>query len=383
MQPAKAGLRLGARRLRSPAPVVRMKLPVSHLTPGMRLAKPVYGQKGQILLNKGVELTISYILGLKRHNVLAVVVEGIIDISEQQAQLILEDSIRAQAMSSLQNFFSANECPKDLSKVFDSVHSIMDEILAGKIPSHGLAEISTTDTYTFAHSIDVCAFSIFMGVNHGYKKKALLKLGIGSILHDLGKTKITPEILNKPGKLTDEEFAEIKKHPVFGYNMLIDEFTDSLSGRSLEIVLNHHERYDGSGYPNGIKGGEISDMATICALSDVYSAMTTDRIYRKAFPVNEAYEMVMTSGDRSFDMRLVKLFANCIIPFPVGTLVMLSNGVTAQVTALNRNLPFRPHLITLASKQRIDLGTELSLVIKRTLSNDEARAAFIRFELGK
>jgi HD-GYP domain-containing protein (c-di-GMP phosphodiesterase class II) len=349
----------------------------------MRLAKPVYGMKGQILLNRGVELTVSYILGLKRHNVLAVVVDGIIDIDEQEAENILEERIRAQAMAAIQSWVLSSSRQKEFSSVVDSVDSIVDEILSGKVPASGLAEISTTDTYTFAHSIDVCAFSVYMGLNYGYKRNALLKLGIGSILHDLGKTRILPEILNKPGKLTDEEFEEIKNHPLFGYDMLIDEAADQLTDSSLEIVLNHHERHDGSGYPRGIRGHEISDMAAICALSDVYSAMTTERVYRKAFSPSEAYEMVMTCGDRNFKMRLVRLFATCVCPYPVGTLVLLSNGEIAQVTATNRNLPFRPVITTLISKERIDLGTELSLVIKRALTNDESRAAFIRFKLGK
>lgn len=358
-----------------------MRLPVSHLTPGMRLVRPVYGLKGQMLLNRGVELSTSYILGLRRHNVLAVTVEGVIDIDEREAENILEESIRSQAMASIQNWVQANRWQKNFSAVVDSVNSIVDEILSGKIPSGGLAEISSADVYTFAHSVDVCAFSIYMGLSYGYKKNALITLGIGSILHDLGKTQVLPEILNKPGKLTDEEFEEIKCHPVFGYNMLIDNATGQLRDSSLEIVLNHHERGDGSGYPRGIKGNEISDMATICALSDVYSAMTTERVYRKALPANEAYEMIMTYGDRQFKMRLVRLFATCVCPFTVGTLVLLSTGEIAQVTATDRNLPFRPVIVLLKSKEQVDLRKELSVVIKRVLTDDEVRAAIVRFKL--
>lgn len=359
-----------------------MKLPVSHLTPGMKLARPVYGLKGQMLLNRGVELTSSYIQGLKSHHILAVTVEGIIGLNEREAENILDEAIRAQAMQSVQNWAQSNRKKDDFSAVTDNVDSIVDEVLSGKIPAGGLAEISTSDIYTFAHSIDVCAYSVYMGLHYGYKKSALLMLGIGSILHDLGKTKIPPEILHKPGKLTDDEFEEIKNHPVFGYNMLLDEVSDELSDSSLEIVLNHHERFDGSGYPNGIKGNEISDMVTMCALSDVYSAMTTDKVYRKALPANEAYEMILTYGDRQFKMRLIRLFATCICPYSVGTLVLLSTGGLAQVTANNSNLPFRPVIAMLDSKKQVDLSRELSIVIKRVLTDDEAKAALVRFKLG-
>jgi len=359
-----------------------MKLPVSHLTPGMKLARPIYGLKGQMLLNRGVELTTSYILGLRRHKILAVMIESILGLDEHDTENILEENVRIQAMASIETWVQNNKGQQKLSPVMDSVNSIVDEILSGKIPSGGLAEISTADAYTFAHSIDVCAFSVYMGLNYGYQKKALLKLGIGSILHDLGKTKVSLEILNKPDKLTDQEMDEIKNHPLFGYNMLINNLSDQLCDTSLDIVLGHHERYNGSGYPKGIKGDEIGDMTTICALADVYSAMTTDRVYRRAFPANEAYELIMTCGDLDFKMRLVRLFATCVCPYPVDTLVLLSTGEMGQVTANNRNLPFRPVVTLIESEEQVDLGKELSVVVKRALTDDEAKAALIRYALG-
>ena len=358
-----------------------MKLPVSHLVPGMRLSRPVYGLKGQMLLNRGVELTLSYISGLKRNNVLAITVESMPGFDDMEAEEILEESVRVRAMASILNWVETTKKRKQFVDVVDNVTSITEEILSGKIPSGGLAEISTADVYTFAHSIDVCAFSIYMGLYYGYKKDDLLKLGIGSILHDLGKAKIPPEILNKPGKLTDEELEEIKNHPVFGYNMLMDNISDQLSENSLEIVLNHHERYNGTGYPRGIKRDEIGDMASICALSDIYNAMTTERVYRKAFPPNEAYELIMTYGENNFKLRLIKLFSSCVCPYPVATLVLLSTGEIACVIATNRNLAFRPVVKVLESGERIDLSSELSVVIKRSLTPEEAQSTIVRYSL--
>ncbi len=363
-----------------------MKLPVSHLLPGMRLSRPVYGQKGQLLLNRGIELTSSYIRGLRDHQVLAVSIEsmpyGKLVLDDYVAEMILEESVRAQAMVSIQNWVETNRKQKEFASVVESVTTIVDEILNGKIPSGGLAEISAADSYTFAHSIDVCAFSVYMGINYGYKKKDLLTLGIGSILHDLGKTKVSPEILNKPGPLTDEEFNEVKNHPAWGYDMLTEGASGQVSDNSLEIVLNHHERHDGSGYPRGLKEKEIGDMAGICAISDVYNAMTTERVYRKAFPPNETYEMIMTYADRYIKYELVKLFSTCVYPYPVETLVLLSTGKVGCVTAANRNLPFRPVVTVLGTGERVDLREELSVVIERALIPDEARAAFLRFADG-
>jgi HD-GYP domain-containing protein (c-di-GMP phosphodiesterase class II) len=272
-----------------------------------------------------------------------------------------------------------NRKGKQFFDIVDSVGSITEEILSGKIPSGGLAEISTSDVYTFAHSIDVCAFSVYMGLHCGYKKDDLLKLGIGSILHDLGKTKIPPEILNKPGRLTDEELGEIRNHPVFSYNLLMDSVSDQLSDSSLEIVLNHHERYNGSGYPRGIKKDEISDMSTICALSDIFNAMTTERVYRKAFAPNEAYELIMTYGNLNFKLGLIRLFSVCVCPYPISTLVRLSTGQVGCVTATNRNLPFRPIITVPETHERIDLSKELSVVIRRALTAEEAQSAIIKY----
>lgn len=363
-----------------------MKLPVSYLIPGMQLSRPVYGQKGQLLLNRGVELTSSYIKGLKEHKVLAVSVGslpcGMLEMDDQEAELVLEESIRAQAMASIQSWVETNRKQDKFAGVVESVTTIVDEIISGKIPSGGLAEISAADAYTFAHSIDVCVFSVYMGLNFGYKKDDLLTLGKGSILHDLGKTRVSPEILNKPGRLTDEEFEEVKNHPAWGYEMLTKNVSNQMSDAVLEIVLNHHERYNGSGYPGGLKGDAISDMAGICALSDVYNAMTTERVYRKAFPSNEAYEMLMTYGDRDVKYELVQLFSTSVYPFPIDTLVLLSTGKVACVTAINRNLPFRPVVDLLGTGERINLSEELSIVIERGLIPDEAQAVFLRFADG-
>jgi len=152
----------------------------------------------------------------------------------------------------------------------------------------------------------------------GFSYSELFELGVGSLLHDLGKTRISSEILHKPGKLTDEEFREIKKHPVLTYKILKEKVGDSISPLSLMTALNHHERYDGSGYPCGLKGEKIHDMAGICAICDVYNAINTDRVYRKAVLSHEVYTMLINSGGTMFKPEIVKAFLAC---YPVGSIV--------------------------------------------------------------
>jgi HD-GYP domain-containing protein (c-di-GMP phosphodiesterase class II) len=355
-----------------------MNLPVSNLIPGMKLSRPVYGQKGQLLLNKGVNLTSSFIKGLKEHRVLAVAVELIDNLDLSGAVEILEESVRVDAMESIQNWVE-NRKRDEFARVYESVNTITNEIFHGKVPLGGLTEISTADIHTFTHSVDVCTFSVYLGINYGYKKDALLALGLGSILHDLGKTRVSPEILNKPGPLTEEEFEEVKNHPIWGYQMLTENKPRQVHDDSLEIVLNHHERYDGSGYPRGLKGTEISDMVGICSLSDVYNAITTAQVYRDALPSNEAYETILSYGDRNFRYDLVRLFAKCAYPYPIESPVLLSTGRAGLVVSNNLNLPLRPVIAILGTGERVDLGEELSIVIVRSLTPDEVREVFLKF----
>lgn len=354
-----------------------MKLPVSHLVPGMKLARPVYGRRGELLLNHGAVLTARYIFKLRECGVLAVHVEASgLGLDELEAQQALEDQVRAEAVAAVRAWAESGR-RRSFAVVVETVKAIIDEILAGRTFVNSLAEISSVDSYTFAHSVDVCVLSVSAGLRLGYGREELLKLGIGGLLHDLGKTKVPPEILNKPGKLTPGEFAQVRKHPLWGYKMLLDEVKEQIDPKSMGVILNHHERYDGSGYPRGLKKGEIGEMAAVCAVADVYNAMTTDRVYRAALPPHEVYEMLMGAGGTMFDFKVVRAFLTCIEPYPVGSLVRLNSGDIACVLAVDQSLPFRPTVVLIPSGERVDLKRELSLVIVAPLTADEVRRLIV------
>ncbi|MGB9849144.1 MAG: HD-GYP domain-containing protein [Moorellaceae bacterium] len=356
-----------------------MKLPISYLTPGMILARPVYGQRGVLLLNRGVSLTSFDISALRRHGVLAVYVEG--PLSEEElrgARTVMEEEIRVHTMNVVRSWAENGLRRANFASVVEQVKSVIDEILAGKMPAVALSEISAADSYTFAHSVDVCVLSVATGVRLGYRRDELLKLGIGALLHDLGKSRVPPEILNKPGKLTPSELNEIKKHPVWGYKMLREEMDEWVDSVSATVVLNHHERYDGSGYPRGLKGKNIHLTAAVCAAADMYNAITTDRVYRPALPPHEAYEMLMGAGGSALDFRAVTAFLSCVDPYPPGTLVRLSSGDIAVVLSNDPALPFRPVVLLVATGETIDMRKELALVIKEPLPPEEAHTMAAR-----
>jgi HD-GYP domain-containing protein (c-di-GMP phosphodiesterase class II) len=163
---------------------------------------------------------------------------------------------------------------------------------------------------------------------------------MGALLHDIGKTRIPISILNKNGRLTDEEFCIIKKHPELGYDMV--QNVKEINERSRAIILEHHEKVDGSGYPFGLKGKRIHKFSKITCISDVYDAIVSDRVYRKGFAANEAYEFVLGGVGSFFDFELVNVFKNNFSIYPLGACIKLSNGLEGFVVGHNNGFPDRP-----------------------------------------
>lgn len=356
-----------------------LKLPVSHLAPGMTLARPVYGPRGELLLSRGAALSARRIAALREAGVLAVHVEGPVPEAElENAERALQEELRAHTMNVVRSWAEHGAKRVNFASVVEQVRSVVDEILSGKTPMGGLAEISSADAYTFAHSVDVCVLSVAAGARLGYGREKLLKLGVGALLHDLGKTKVPPEILNKPRRLTPAEFAEIRKHPAWGYKLLLEDADGDVDPASAMVVLNHHERFDGSGYPRGLAGADAGEMAMICAAADMYNAMTTDRVYRRALPPHEAYEMLMGAGGSLLPFGVVRAFLSCVEPYPVGSVIRLSTGDVACVVSADPELPFRPTVVLIPSGETVDLRRELSVTIAGPLPASEAR----RFILG-
>ncbi|MGD0153566.1 MAG: HD-GYP domain-containing protein [Thermacetogeniaceae bacterium] len=344
-----------------------VKALVSSLIPGMELAGPIYDVHGQFLLKKGTTLTKSYIMALQNRRILTAYIEGM-SIPEDfitQQQDAMEEAIRADAFASVQNLFEQGDI-EAIKAVVASVENIIDELIAGKTTIEALTEISSTDAYTYAHSVDVCILSLETGISLKYERGKLLELGVGCILHDLGKVKTPIEILNKPGKLTGDEFDIIKMHPRYGYRFA-REIQPDLADSSASIIYKHHERHDGSGYPKGLRGENIDEMSSICAIADVYNAMTTDRVYRVAVSRNEAYEYLMAGGYNIAGQRVLDAFLHCMAPFPLGSMVLLSTGEKGVITQINHAIPLRPKVYIPVKKQMIDLSSELSVTVLKMI----------------
>jgi HD-GYP domain-containing protein (c-di-GMP phosphodiesterase class II) len=212
----------------------------------------------------------------------------------------------------------------ELDDVSPVVENITASILRNASALLGLSVIQSKDDYTFLHSVSVCTLLVAFCRSRKMDADTIYQAGVGGLLHDTGKALIPDAILNKPGRLTDAEFAVVKRHPRDGHDIL--SRSPEIGAIPLDITLHHHERRDGSGYPDAQAGAGISELAQMAAIVDVYDAITADRCYHKGIPAAEALRKIYEWSKHHFDPTLTQEFMRCVGIYPVGTLVLLESG---------------------------------------------------------
>ncbi|HOV80831.1 MAG TPA: HD-GYP domain-containing protein [Bacillota bacterium] len=318
------------------------KLPIKSIRPGMKVSQPVYDSFGNVLLESGITLTRHYIGRLLKHGIRSVYVEDSF-LPDAAPGDVISDQTRQKAISQVKNLFmeASEGVIIGIDEIQETVGSMVNQLSSNESIVNMLDQRSLDD-YTFYHSVNVCVLSIMTGITMGYDEKDLHILGTGAILHDLGKTKIPKEILNKSGRLTDEEFAIIKMHPAYGYELI--KQTGEIDEIAALISYEHHERYNGSGYPEGKRNSAIHRFSRIVSIADTYDAITAERIYKKASQPHEAYEMLAGSGNYLFDYLAVRSFLENIAAYPAGSLVRLTSGETAVVMETPKGFTFLPRV---------------------------------------
>jgi len=212
----------------------------------------------------------------------------------------------------------------ELDQVQPVVQNITESILRNPGALVGLLRIKNKDDYTFLHSVSVCTLLVAFCRSRDLPAEITREAGLGGLLHDTGKALVPDAILNKPGPLTDEEFAIIKRHPEDGYNIL--KQSPDIGAIPLDITLHHHERRDGSGYPHKQASDQISELAQMAAIVDVYDAITADRCYHKGMSAAAALRKIYEWSKFHFNPQYAQEFMRCVGIYPVGTLVMLESG---------------------------------------------------------
>ncbi|OGB40658.1 MAG: phosphodiesterase, partial [Burkholderiales bacterium RIFOXYC2_FULL_59_8] len=214
-------------------------------------------------------------------------------------------------------------------KVDHVVSEMSESVLRNKDALLSLCRIKEKDNYTFLHSVSVGVLLMSFSRTFNLKNEDMQLLGTGGMLHDIGKTRVPDRILNKTGALTPDEFSTIQRHVVYGQNILAE--MPNISQTSYEVVAQHHERYDGSGYPLKLKGADMSIYGQMASIVDVYDAITSDRCYRKGMDPTVALRKMFEWSKFHFDPVLIQTFVRTIGIYPVGTLVMLESRKIAVV----------------------------------------------------
>lgn len=358
------------------------RVSLSALKEGTQVGRNVYSAGGQMLLAAGQRLTSRTIARLAELGFTGIYVEDELAPDVAPADIITEDT-RVQATRLLASIWDQGQNHTGEGKVLaaeairEVVARIVGELLLQPRIMVDLCDIRSHDDYTFTHSVNVAVLALVTGIALGHPYSTLHNLGTGALLHDVGKIDIPLPILNKPGALTAEEYEFVKCHAAFGAEIVAGQ--GGFGPMVTKIVLQHHERYGGQGYPTGMKYKDISPFAAITGIADTYDAMTADRVYRRAHQPHEAYEFLAGSGNHLFDFNLVSHFLRHVAAYPAGTVVELSDRTVAVVTGNQPGQGTRPRVRVLWDSlgrrlrppREVDLAEEITLTVTRALDEEE------------
>lgn len=318
------------------------RVSLERLKDGMKLGRTIYSSEGKVLLAAGQEINERYKKKLKDLGIMYVYVEDartkdieIADVVSEKTRIDLNSSVKHTMWQ-----MKKKNTLIDIKGIKEIIDGMIDELLNHKNLVINLQDMRSFDDYLYAHSVETCILSVVLGISSKLDPVKLRDLAIGALLHDVGKVKIPLEIMNKPDSLTPEEWEQMKKHTVYGFEML--RRNDELSLLSAHVAYQHHERMDSKGYPRGLQGDDILVFAKIVAIADAYDALTCDKVYRKRFLPHEAMEIIKSSAGTQFDVNLVKAFFENIALYPLGTQVELNSGEQGVVVKVEKGFSERP-----------------------------------------
>lgn len=360
---------------------MRLK-PINSIREGDILGKTLYTAQGLVLLKEGTLLNQLHIMRIKAHGYYSIYIKDDIAV---QVEEIVRPQLRRKAVQCLENIFvnfgrynqlkqNGGHIDPEMEKVIKSqmatdvdliAGELVEEVLCNRDVAVSIADIRSMDIYTYQHSVSVCIMAVVLGIEMELSRNQLKDLAIGALLHDIGKTLVSTELIMSPKILKDEALDAVRAHAQLGFDYIKDN--ERIPRIAKLIVHQHHEKQNGKGYPRALQGDEIHRYAKAVAICDVYDALTSDRSYRRAVSPGYALEYLMSNAGIEFDYDLTCLFIKKILPFPVGSKVELSNGEIAVVEKLNKYLPLRPTVRIWNSEICYDLAECNNLTIKMML----------------
>ena len=276
---------------------------------------------------------------------------------EDPSKVMLTESVKQRVSTGIQYLYNNTDTGHFANTTTSITNDLMKAINDNSAIAVDISALKTSDEYTFKHSVDVATISMIIAKNMEYSHDDIYSIGIAGLLHDIGKSKVPLEILNKPAKLDDAEFEVMKKHTVFGYEILKEK--ENFSKSIALAVLQHHEKMNGKGYPLGVSSDKISNFAKILSVADVYDALVTERPYKKGLSQRTAIEIII-SMTAELDIDAMKSFLETVILYPVDTNVTLSNGEQARVVRNNKGCALRPTVVSLTTGQLYNLADDVS-----------------------
>ena len=336
-------------------------IPLSKAMPGMVVAEPIRNlDTGLIYVGENQELTADILQKLENSSILDVKIyvntwDDVWQISQETKQQYTKCIETARkllnqiAYDNVVDFIAFKEMKEQIRECLHDNYKIIGCINLFKL----------ADTYTYTHSINVALLSTLIGKWMKFGPQALDNLMLAGLFHDIGKMRIDKSILTKPDKQTDEEFEEIKKYPIYSYELLQEN-----KEIPIEVkvgVLMHHERMDGSGYPYGVYNENINDIAKILAIADAYDAMISERPYQKRRSPFEVMQLLQEGVFGKLDSKILLTFLSNIATYYIGTYVLLNTGEIAEVVAINPSCVYRP--IVRVQDRYIDMNTDFSINI--------------------
>lgn len=339
---------------------------ITDIVDGMTLEKDVINDAGITFLSKGTVLNRTHVHALEKLGFDFVYIQyeeiGLNKVTDKK--LIFIEKLNRDFENSIKvykNLYMNARLGRklEIDDAKDSISTILKEISSSNDIMNTMRKIIVDDIYTYRHSINVAIYSAMIAKWLKFSEEDMVEVALGGLLHDIGKSKISMSIINKPASLSINEFNEIKLHTDFGRDILKND--SKVSKKIVDAVHHHHESLDGKGYPNGLSGDEIGLYARIVAIADTYDALLSDRVYRKKVSPYKALDILKDESFTRLDPEICTIFIKNISDFYVGNVVKLSNGRLGEVILVNKHNVNRPFIKM--SNSYIDLSTDYSLDI--------------------
>ncbi|WJQ79856.1 HD-GYP domain-containing protein [Brevibacillus brevis] len=353
------------------------KLHITSVKPGDVIAKSIFQENGNVLLGIGVQLTPRYIERLVQLGIDTLYIQDK-HTEDIMPEDVIRDETRKEAVDAVYKTMttlmdqpqikrrtSAPDFGSSFQKVF---REIFQDLSSRKDILVNLSSLHVLDGYLFHHAVNVAVLSGVVGMAKGYNQQQMMELGIGALLFDIGMTQVPKELWTMPTELSAEERQRVQYHTEEGFNILRNQH--NISVVSAHCALQHHERYNGTGYPRQLSEKNIHEYARIVAIADVYDALVSPRPFRKSYSPSDATEYLFATGNTYFDLDLLKLFLQHVAIYPVASTVLLSTGQTGVVSKVNPLAVNRPTIRILTNEDGSEVAStyEIDLYDKEWMS---------------